>query len=88
MTQTTLDPVQIFEMPVETRQAASLTEVMEAIDRLSEEDREELYELTRERRIKVFRDGLEGVIAQSRKDFAEGKCVATTPQQMIDEILS
>ena len=88
MTQTTLVPVATTALPAECRKVLSLVEVLEAIDNLSEEDREELYELTRERRIKAFRDGLEGVIAQSRRDFAEGKCVAMTPQQIIDEILS
>ena len=88
MTQTTLNPMHTLEMPVDNRKAPSLTEVLEAIDRLSEEDREELYELTRGRRIEAFRDRLEGDIAQSRRDFAEGKCVAMTPQQIIDEISS
>ncbi len=88
MTQTTMNSVETFEIPTETRKALSLTDVLEAIDGLSEEDREELYELTRVRRIEAFRDRLEFDIAQSRKDFAEGKCVAMTPQQIIDEALS
>ena len=88
MTQTTFEFMAPAAVPAQNGKALSLAEVLEAIDHLSEEDREELYEETRAMRIEAFRDRLEGDIAQSRKDFAEGKCVAMTPQQIIDEILS
>ncbi len=87
MTQTMVDTATTAQ-PVETRTALSLAEVVEAIDRLSEEDREELYELTRERRIEAFRDRLDDDIQEARRDLAEGRCVAMTPDQIMDEILS
>ncbi len=88
MTRTTLNSVQTIEMPVETRQAASLAEVLEAIDNLSEEDREELYELTRTRRIEANRARMWEAAEEARRDYAAGNYRVMTPEQIADEMFS
>jgi len=88
MTQTTLEPVHPFEMQVDTRKEPSLTEVLEAIDRLSKEDREELYELTRKRRIEANRARMLAAAEEARRDYAAGNYRVMTPGQIVDEIFS
>ncbi len=88
MAQTTMNPVQAIELPVETRKTLSLTEVLEAIDNLSEEDREELYELTRERRIEANRAQMWEAAEEARRDYAAGNYRVLTPEQIADEMFS
>ena len=88
MTQTTLEPAHTFGMPVDARKAPSLTEVLDAIDRLSEDDREELYELTRERRIEANRARMLAAAEEARRDYEAGNFRVMTPKQIADEMFS
>ena len=72
----------------ETREALTLAEVIEAIDRLNEEDREELFELTRVRRIEANRACMWEAAEEARRDYAAGNFQVLTPDQIANEIFS
>ena len=84
MTEATLE----MTAPVETRLAKTLAEVLEAIDRLSGEDREELFELTRRWRIDESRARILEAAEEARRDYASGNYRVMTPDQIADEMFS
>ena len=88
MTQTPLIAMRSTTIPVENRKALSLVEVLEAIDLLSEEDREELYELTRTRRIEANRARMWEAAEEARRDYAAGNYRVLTPEQIVAEMFS
>jgi hypothetical protein len=69
-------------------QAATIGEAVEVIDRLSEEDREELLDLYKRRKIEAGRARITADIEQARRELAEGKAKVATPKEIVDEAFS
>lgn len=88
MIQTSSVPMSSTALPAESPTTLSLAEVLEAIDLLSEEDRDELYELTRTRRIEVNRARMWEAAEEARRDYAAGNYRVMTPQQIVDEMFT
>ncbi|NEQ86279.1 MAG: hypothetical protein F6K26_41270 [Moorea sp. SIO2I5] len=66
----------------------TFSEILEAADRLSLDDQENLINslinrLRSRRRAEIIRD-----VKEAQKEFAEGKCQPVTPEQLRSEILS
>ena len=62
-------------------------EVLEAADRLSQDEQEELIAILHRRLAQFARQRLASEIKEARQEFAEGRCVPTTPDQLMREIL-
>jgi hypothetical protein len=69
-------------------QAATIGEAVEVIDRLSEEDREELLDLYKRRKIEAGRARITADIEQARRELAEGKAKVATSKEIVDEAFS
>ncbi len=66
----------------------TFAEILEATDKLSPEDQENLIDILQNRlrdrrRAEKIRD-----VQEVQKDFAEGKCQPVTPEQLMEEIIS
>jgi hypothetical protein len=62
-------------------------EVLEAADRLSQEEQEELIAILRRRLAQTARQRLAAEIRGARQEFAEGRCSPATPEQLMPEIM-
>ena len=62
-------------------------EVLEAADRLSAEEQEELIAILRRRLVQATRQRLAAEIQEARQEFAEGRCLPTTPDELMREIM-
>ncbi len=62
-------------------------EGLEAADRLSQEEQEELIAMLRRRLAQTGRRRLALEIQEARQEFAEGGCLPTTPDQLIREVM-
>ena len=69
-------------------QTATIDEAVEVIERLTEDDREELLELYERRRIEAGRARITADIEQARRELAEGKAKLATPKEIVDEAFS
>ncbi|MBN1360652.1 MAG: hypothetical protein JW993_08675 [Sedimentisphaerales bacterium] len=63
-------------------------ELLEAVERLPEEAQAELVDVIRRRLAQRGRERIEKEVAQGRKEFGEGRCSATTPDDVMHEIES
>ncbi len=61
-------------------------EVLEAADHLSHDEQEELIGILHRRLIQATRHRLVAEIKESRQEFAEGRCLPTTPAELMREI--
>lgn len=68
-------------------QALPFGEVLEAADHLSHEEQEELIGILHRRLAQASRQRLVAEIHESRQEFAEGRCLPTTPADLMREIL-
>ncbi len=66
----------------------SFADVLEAVDRLSEEDREALVDIVRRRTAEQGRKRVAAEAEEARREFEDGHCRPTTPGELMDEILS
>jgi hypothetical protein len=66
----------------------SFADVLEAVDRLSEEDREALIDIVRRRTAEQGRKRVAAEAAEARREFEGGHCRPATPGELMDEILS
>ncbi|MEB3338097.1 MAG: hypothetical protein VKJ46_11585 [Leptolyngbyaceae bacterium] len=66
----------------------TFTEILEAADHLSPEDQEHLIDILQKRLRDLRRASLVRDVQEAQKDFAEGKCQAMTPAQLIEQILA
>jgi len=64
-----------------------LGEVLEAADRLSHEEQEELIDILQRRLAQASRDRLVAEVRESRQEFADGRCLPTTPSELMLEIM-
>ncbi len=62
-------------------------EVLEAADCLSHEEQEELINILHRRLAQAARQRLVAEITESRQEFVEGRCVPTTPVELMREIM-
>lgn len=63
-------------------------ELLEAVERLPEEAQAELVDVIRRRLAERGRERIASEVRQARREFAEGKCSTTTPDDLIREIES
>ena len=66
----------------------SFADVLEAVDRLSDEEQEALVEIVRRRTVALGRKRVAVEAGEAQREFAEGDCRPTTPDELMDEILS
>jgi ribosomal protein S4 len=62
-------------------------EVLEAADRLSEDEQEELIAILHRRLAQAARQRLAAEVQEARQEFAEGRCSPVTPDELMREIL-
>jgi hypothetical protein len=62
-------------------------EVLEAADRLSPEEQEELIAILHRRLARAARQRLAVEIQEARQEFAEGRCLPATPDELMCAIL-
>jgi hypothetical protein len=62
-------------------------EVLEAADHLSQDEQEELIAILHRRLAQAARQRLAGEVKEARQDFAEGRCLPATPDELMREIL-
>jgi len=63
-------------------------ELLEAVEDLSDEAQAELVDVIRRRLAERGRERVVDEVRQARKEFAEGKCSTTTPDDVMREIES
>jgi hypothetical protein len=68
-------------------QGLAFGEVLEAADRLSPEEQEELIAILRRRLTQAARHRLATDIQEARQEFAEGRCSPATPDDLMREIM-
>jgi ribosome-binding factor A len=66
----------------------TFTEIVDAADRLSEQDQENLIDILQKRLRDRRRAELVNDVREAKQEFAAGKCQAVTPAQLMEEILS
>jgi hypothetical protein len=69
------------------QQVIPFGEVLEAVDHLSLDEQLELIAILGRRLAQAGRQRLAAEIQEARKEFAEGRCLPTSPAQLMDEIL-
>lgn len=62
-------------------------EVLEAADQLSQDEQEELIAILHRRLAQAVRQQLAAEIQEARQQFAEGRCLPTTPDNLMREIM-
>ena len=62
-------------------------EVVEAADHLSLDEQQELIVILHRRLAQAARQRLAGEIQEARREFAEGRCVRATADELMREIL-
>ncbi len=67
---------------------ATFAEILEAADQLPVEDQESLIDILQNRLRDRRRADLVRDVREAQQEFAEGKCQAVTPEQLMKEILS
>ena len=62
-------------------------EVLEAADRLTLDEQEELIAILHRRLAQAARQRLVADVQEARREFAEGRCSPATPDELMREIL-
>ena len=70
------------------RKSSDFSDVLEATERLSLEEKETLLEVLRNRTVEERRAQIKREIAEARKEHAAGKSKAGSPEQIMREILN
>ncbi len=68
-------------------QDLSFGEVLEAADHLSPEEQEELVAILHRRLAHAARQRLAAEVLEARQQFAKGRCMPATPEELMREIL-
>ena len=66
----------------------NFAEILEAAKQLSIEDREDLIRILQNRLREQKRADLVKDVREAEQEFARGKCLPVTPEQLMKEILS
>ena len=61
-------------------------EVLEAADHLSQDEQQELIAILHRRLAEAARKRLSAEVQEARQEFAEGRCLPTTPGELMREI--
>jgi hypothetical protein len=69
-------------------EALPFGEVLEAVDRLSPDEQEELIAILHRRLAQAARQRLAADIQEARQEFAAGRCSPVTPADLLREILA
>ena len=69
-------------------QTVQLGEVVEAIDRLNEDEREALYDLIKKRRAEANENRILAAAEEIRKEYEAGNFRILTPEQIVNEMFS
>lgn len=70
------------------KKVTTFEEVLEAADRLSLEEQEAVMDIIRKRVIDERRKEIVDHVHEARKEYQEGRCRETSPDQVLKEILS
>ncbi len=62
-------------------------DVLEAADRLSQDEQEELIAIIQRRLAQAARQRLVADVQEAREEFAAGRCLPASPEEMMREIL-
>ena len=62
-------------------------EVSDAADHLSQDEQDELIAILHRRLAQAARQRLTAEIQEARQEFAEGRCVPATPDELMREIM-
>jgi len=62
-------------------------EVLEAADRLSPDEQEELIAVMHRRLAQAARMRIAAEVQETRREFADGRCSPATPDDLMNEIL-
>jgi hypothetical protein len=68
-------------------QVLPFADVLEAADHLSQDEQEELIAILHRRLVHAARQRLAAEIQEARQEFAEGRCLPATPDELMREIL-
>ncbi len=68
-------------------QVLPFAEVLEAADHLSQEEQEELIAILHRRLAQAARQRLTTEVQEARQEFAEGRCLPATPDELMREVL-
>ena len=63
----------------------TFSDVIEAIDQLSQDEQEELIDVVRRRLAEARRRRLPEEVEEARKEFASRQCRTVTPQELVRE---
>ena len=63
-------------------------EVLEAADHLSQDEQEELIAILHRRLTQAARQRLAAEIQEARREFAAGRCLPATPDELMREIMN
>lgn len=69
-------------------QSSTFADVLEAVERLSVDEQEALVEIVRRRAAEQGRKRVAAEAAEARREFEAGRSRPTTPDDLMDEILS
>jgi hypothetical protein len=68
-------------------QALPFGEILDAADHLSQDEQEELIAILRRRLAHAARQRVLADAQEARREFAAGRCVVATPDELMGEIL-
>jgi hypothetical protein len=68
-------------------QAIPFGEILDAADQLSPDEQRELAAILNRRLAQAARHRVAAEIQEARQEFAEGRCVAATPEEILREIM-
>jgi hypothetical protein len=68
--------------------AIPFCQVLEAIGKLSLDEQQTLLEIVAKRMTEESRKKILGDIEEAKREFSEGRCEPSTPQKIMDDILS
>jgi len=70
------------------KNVGSFAQVLEAADRLSREEQETLIDILHRRAIEARRREIAKDIRRAQQEFRKGRCRATTPAEIMKDIVS
>ncbi len=66
----------------------SFNDILEAVEKLPEDDQEALIDIVRRRQIERRREQIVKEVARARRQFRAGKAKVATPAEIMREVLS
>ncbi len=66
----------------------SFNDILEAVDKLPQEDQQTLMEIVRRRQIALRRKQIARDIASANREYRAGKCKIRTPEEIMRDVMS